>query len=551
MISGIDIYDGDWGIDLSKTGASFVIVKASQGTAAQDHYKALASAALKNGQLLGLYHFVDVRKGAEAEAEFFAGCAKPYLGSAALFLDWEDNDVTGQKNTTKGPSYAKAFLDRLFEVTGVRAGIYMNQSCAESYDWSAVAKLYPLWGAQYLYKYYNSPVTGFVSDPTLASGWGAWGVPTIYQYTCRGRLPGFGGDLDLDVFYGSKADWAKLGTAAPAEAPEAASGLSPQQRAVEIWRHIQEHDASHGYSQPGREGTGAERITLSDGFVATTHHGDYDCSRLAIEGYMAQGIGTGGATYTGNMSALLKAGFVQVSRANRVAGDIGNNVSRGHAVCYIGNGEIIQASSSETGGIDGKVGDQTGGEINRRSDYTGSQDGWVWYHYAGAGATTGGKDVDQLAREVIAGQWGNGSERRTALGSLYDAVQKRVNELLAGDSASTGEVAHVDVRGIQKAVKAAQDNVWGPDTEKRVNAVRMASAWSGYQFPYGVAYAQGVVGTATDGSWGPKSRAAHDACVIKIQKALNELGYGLVVDGIWGPNTDAASKSARDRAQRG
>lgn len=43
------------------------------------------------------------------------------------------------------------------------------------------------------------------------------------------------------------------------------------------------------------------------------------------------------------------------------------------------------------------------------------------------------KTVDEIAREVIAGKWGNGSARKqklTAAGYDYSAVQKRVNELL-------------------------------------------------------------------------------------------------------------------------
>lgn len=43
------------------------------------------------------------------------------------------------------------------------------------------------------------------------------------------------------------------------------------------------------------------------------------------------------------------------------------------------------------------------------------------------------KSIDQLAREVILGKWGNGSDRKrrlTAAGHDYKAVQKRVNELL-------------------------------------------------------------------------------------------------------------------------
>ena len=44
-----------------------------------------------------------------------------------------------------------------------------------------------------------------------------------------------------------------------------------------------------------------------------------------------------------------------------------------------------------------------------------------------------GKTVDELAREVLDGKWGNGSARKnklTAAGYDYNAVQKRVNEIL-------------------------------------------------------------------------------------------------------------------------
>jgi hypothetical protein len=43
------------------------------------------------------------------------------------------------------------------------------------------------------------------------------------------------------------------------------------------------------------------------------------------------------------------------------------------------------------------------------------------------------KSVDQLAREVLAGKWGNGDDRKKRLtdaGYDYDAIQKKVNELL-------------------------------------------------------------------------------------------------------------------------
>lgn len=50
------------------------------------------------------------------------------------------------------------------------------------------------------------------------------------------------------------------------------------------------------------------------------------------------------------------------------------------------------------------------------------------------------KSIDEVAREVIQGKWGNNPERKkklTEAGYDYDAVQKRVNELL-GSSSSSG-----------------------------------------------------------------------------------------------------------------
>ena len=51
------------------------------------------------------------------------------------------------------------------------------------------------------------------------------------------------------------------------------------------------------------------------------------------------------------------------------------------------------------------------------------------------GGTAGKKSVEEIAREIIAGEggWGNGAVRKsklTAAGYDYDAVQNRINELL-------------------------------------------------------------------------------------------------------------------------
>lgn len=43
-------------------------------------------------------------------------------------------------------------------------------------------------------------------------------------------------------------------------------------------------------------------------------------------------------------------------------------------------------------------------------------------------------NIDEIAKDVINGKYGNGEERKQKLGSLYNEVQKRVNEILRGNT---------------------------------------------------------------------------------------------------------------------
>lgn len=101
-------------------------------------------------------------------------------------------------------------------------------------------------------------------------------------------------------------------------------------------------------------------------------------------------------------------------------------------------------------------------------------------------------------------------------------------------------------RALQRAIHTDDDNSWGPDTDKHGDALREASAWGGQDFPYGVKFAQHVVGTREDGDWGPKSVRAHDATVKAVQDALRAMGFDPgPSDGKWGPRTEGAYQAAR------
>ena len=58
-----------------------------------------------------------------------------------------------------------------------------------------------------------------------------------------------------------------------------------------------------------------------------------------------------------------------------------------------------------------------------------------------APAPTVGGDIEALAQAVIRGEYGNGENRKARLGSQYAAVQKRVNEILAGRTSQPAPTA--------------------------------------------------------------------------------------------------------------
>ena len=180
-----------WQADEVQEG-DFVILKATEGVGYVDPTcDTKYQLNKKAGKLLGVYHYArpDLND-AVSEAQFFVTSIQGYLNEAILALDWE------QPGTQNNVAWAKAWLDEVYKLTGVKPLIYMSASVANAYDWSVVANAdYGLWIAGY---------------PDLRSSWdlpdfcysiGAWKFYALWQFTNSH------GSLDRDVFMGDKKAW--------------------------------------------------------------------------------------------------------------------------------------------------------------------------------------------------------------------------------------------------------------------------------------------------------------------------------------------------------
>lgn len=207
MLKGIDISHHQKGIDLGAIATDFVIIKATEGNGYTDEMcDTFYQKAKSLGKKLGVYHFArpDLGNTAEAEADWFVKETLGYHKEAILVLDWESGDLTNV-------AWAKSWLDRVYSKTGVKPVIYMSASVMHSADWSSVANAdYGLWIANYGTNDGTAQDSVFNRYPLKY-----WSFYALWQYTSKGRLNGYNGDLDLNYFSGDASAWDKYAGGSP------------------------------------------------------------------------------------------------------------------------------------------------------------------------------------------------------------------------------------------------------------------------------------------------------------------------------------------------
>lgn len=187
-LHGIDVSSHQGDIHPENLAIDFCISKATEGTGYVNPYcDTVVQRCIDAGLLWGFYHYGRTND-ATAEADYFYNNTVNYFGKGVPVLDWEDGQSV---------SWVNEFVRRIHDRTGVWPWIYANPW---RFNQGGVEENCMRWVAQY-------PSATSPSFST-AEGWdapSADGLVGAWQFCSDGRLSGYSGNLDLNLFYGDRS----------------------------------------------------------------------------------------------------------------------------------------------------------------------------------------------------------------------------------------------------------------------------------------------------------------------------------------------------------
>lgn len=196
-LQGIDISSWQTGINLAAVPCDFVIIKASEGVGyVSPTWGEQINTTLSLGKKAGAYHYAN-GYAATTEADLFLSQFAPYVGRAIPVLDWESG---GNMQWGNG-GWVRDWVTHVHNRTGAWPLVYV-QSSAISQIPGDVQATCGLWVAQYA----DMNPTGYQDVPWNEGAYAC----VMRQYSGTGTLPGYGGQLDLNKFYGGDSDWDSL-----------------------------------------------------------------------------------------------------------------------------------------------------------------------------------------------------------------------------------------------------------------------------------------------------------------------------------------------------
>lgn len=225
MLKGIDLSNyqrSNYQTLINNYGTDFVICRAAWRYAVDPMCDVMYQYAKSKGKKLGVYFFPLTSDGdPKKHAEWAYKQVLGYINEAVFFLDWEAYSGAEGNNNVNDVSWAKRWLDKFTELSGVRPMIYMNSNLNATVNFTTIVQgNYGLWIANY-------GSNNGVDNGRPAVKW--WTSAAIHQYTSRGDN---GRSLDRDTFYGDTTAWdkyAKSEKATTVPTPEAAKTYTQEE----------------------------------------------------------------------------------------------------------------------------------------------------------------------------------------------------------------------------------------------------------------------------------------------------------------------------------
>ena len=449
---GIDVSVWQGAIDFNavrNSGVDFVIIRAGYGTNSKDKY---FEENYRNAKAAGLhvgaywYSYADSFSEAAQEAEMFLSTLAGKQFDYPVFLDMEEKKQI-EAGTDFCSGLIKTFCDRL-EAAGYFAGFYTSASFAGSVVTDAVRKRYCYWCAQW------------------ADACSYEGSCGIWQHSSNGSVPGINGRVDMDWSYqdfpsvivsGGFNGYKKFGGST--DTSPAKTGTRTADAFVSVM------EGWNGYSEANGKfrtiiDTYNSHKPLARGYAVkyTDEWCDTCVSAAAVKAGMTDLIGTECGCEE----------HVEIFKSKGIWIEDGTiTPRRGDIILYNWND-----SNQPNDGYSDHIGVVTGVKDGSITVIEGNRDEAVgyrtipvaWGYIRGfarpeyenypaepaAPAPSPEKPVEELAKEVLAGKWGNGDDRKnrlTAAGYDYGAVQARVNELCRQKSKSVDELAREVIQG--------------------------------------------------------------------------------------------------------
>ncbi len=195
-VHGIDVSHHQKSINWNKVrrdSIDFAFIKATEGENFLDpRFKKNWREAKENHIVRGAYHFYRPSVLPDIQARHFIRMVHLSSGDFPPVLDLEVTDNRPKNIIIEG---AKRWLTMIENHYGVKPIIYTNRHWYKNYIEGNIEG-YPIWMAAYT----------LYPRPKL-SNYKPW---IFWQYASRGRVKGISGDVDLNVFYGSKTDFNEL-----------------------------------------------------------------------------------------------------------------------------------------------------------------------------------------------------------------------------------------------------------------------------------------------------------------------------------------------------